>query len=59
MTPETQALRKDLLTLVGRLYDEDPDTFAPETREVMERWRPAFEEMLRAAGEGVSNCNAT
>jgi cytochrome P450 len=32
----------DLLTLVGRLYDEDESTFAPETIEVMRRWKPVF-----------------
>lgn len=37
----------DILVLVGRLYGEDPSTFAPETVEVMERWRALFEEKLR------------
>jgi len=36
---EAESLRSDCLTLAMRLYSEDPDTFAPETREVMDRWR--------------------
>ena len=35
-------LKNDILTLVGRLYDEDENTFAPETREVMNKWKPVF-----------------
>jgi hypothetical protein len=47
MMSETQAPSEhDILTLVGRLYLEDPETFAPETREVMERWVPRFEESI-------------
>jgi len=41
---ETKDNRKDLeqdcLILALRLMAEDPLTFAPETEEVMSRWRP-------------------
>ena len=40
-------IESDLMTLALRLYGEDPDTFAPETREVMDRMRPKIEAMLR------------
>jgi hypothetical protein len=36
---EIRRLESDCMTLALRLLGEDPDTFAPETREVMERWR--------------------
>lgn len=39
---EIKALKSDILTLVGRLYGESDDTFAPETQEVMRRWSPIF-----------------
>ena len=32
-------LLHDVMTLVMRLYGEDPSTFSPETAEVMDRWR--------------------
>ena len=41
---EADSIKRDLLVLYGRLYLEDPDTFAPETAEVMERWEPIFKE---------------
>jgi hypothetical protein len=37
---------KDCLTLALRLLGEDPATFAPETAEVMDRWRPKCIEVL-------------
>lgn len=40
----TKQLENALLTLVGRLYDEDEDTFAYETLEVMRRWKPVFKD---------------
>lgn len=40
-----EAFRKDILVLVGRLYGEDPDTLAPETRKVMDQWVPEFQRM--------------
>lgn len=40
------ALEKDCLTLCLRLMGENPDTFTPETREVMERWAPKVRELL-------------
>ena len=39
-------LERDCMTLALRLYAEDPDTFAPETREVMKRWRPRVRALL-------------
>ena len=42
-----KALKKDIITLVLRLKGEDPDTFAPETVEVMERWLPKADEILK------------
>lgn len=35
-------LETEILILVGRLYNEDENTFAPETRAVMAKWRPIF-----------------
>jgi len=35
--------------LVGRLYVENPITMAPETAEVMLRWRPRYKRMLEDA----------
>lgn len=41
-------LEDDCMTMALRLLGEDFDTFAPETREVMERWgRKAYEELNR------------
>lgn len=39
-------LKQDCLTMALRLYGEDPDTFSPETAEVMDRWRPRVEALL-------------
>lgn len=36
---ELQQLHQDALTMALRLLGEDEDTFAPETHEVMSRWR--------------------
>ena len=49
-------LEADILTLVGRLYGEDDNSFAPETYEVMKRWRPVFERLyLKAAEEAKTD----
>ena len=40
-------LAADCMTLTLRLMGEDDNTFAPETREVMSRWRPMAEALLR------------
>ena len=40
-------LERDAMTFALLLYSEDPDTFAPETRETMNRWRPRVEALLR------------
>ena len=37
-----EELEKEILILVGRLYDEDPSTFSTETYEVMKKWKPIF-----------------
>jgi len=42
MRQRISQLESDLLILVGRLYGEDDSTFAPETYDVMQRWRPIF-----------------
>ena len=50
MKPRTvEELEKDIITLVLRLKGESPDTFAPETAEVMVRWLPKANEVLRNA----------
>lgn len=36
---ELEGLREDAMTMALRLYGESDDTFAPETIEVMSRWR--------------------
>jgi len=52
---EKETLEKDCITLAMRLYGEDPSTFAPETAEVMDRWRPRCEAAFREATE-AGNC---
>lgn len=37
---ELDLLYRDAATMAARLVFEDPSTMAPETREVMKRWRP-------------------
>lgn len=44
---EIRQLEADCLTLALRLYSEDPDSFGPETREVMARWTPKIQALLR------------
>ena len=44
---ERDRLAADCMTLTLRLMGEDDNTFAPETREVMSRWRPMAEALLR------------
>ena len=48
-------LESDILTLVGRLYGEDDNSFAPETYEVMKRWRPTFERLYLKANEAKND----
>ena len=43
---EITRLRADCITMALRLYGESPDTFSPETRECMNRWRPEVEDLL-------------
>ena len=40
------ALDSDCMTLALRLYGEDDATLAPETMEVMDRWRPRVAALL-------------
>jgi hypothetical protein len=40
-------LERDCMTLVLRLLSEDPNTFSPETHEVMERWKPKAWEIIK------------
>ena len=39
-------LYMDAMTMAMRLMGEDDDSFAPETREVMARWRPRVLEYI-------------
>ena len=43
-------LEHDVITLALRLYGEDENTFSPEAYDVMKRWKPEVEKMLK---EGV------
>lgn len=47
MQQRIDALEEDCMTLALRLLGEDFDTFAPETREVMERWGKKAHELLQ------------
>ena len=40
-------LEGDIMVLVGRLYEEDEATFAPDTWAVMHKWRGKFEALLK------------
>ena len=40
-------LERDAMTLALRLFSEPDDTFALETLEVMRRWRPRCETILK------------
>lgn len=40
-------MRLDAMTLALRLMGESDDSFAPETRDVMKRFRPMCEALLR------------
>jgi hypothetical protein len=44
-------LQKDALTMALRLMGEDEDSFSPECREVMERWRPKCLEAIKEAAK--------
>ncbi len=47
LVAKIEELERDCMTLALRLYGEDDNTFAPETREVMARWRPRAEALLQ------------
>ena len=51
MNLREKELTYDILVLVGRLYGENPDTFSPETAEVMRRWRTRYKQMLDDAAQ--------
>ncbi len=40
-------LEGDIMVLVGRLYEEDEATFAPDTWAIMHKWRSKFEALLK------------
>ncbi len=44
-----QELESDCMTLALRLYGEDENTFAPETKRVMDKWRPRCAALLNKA----------
>jgi len=44
-----EELQQDALTMALRLLGEDANSFSPECREVMDRWRPIAERVLNAA----------
>lgn len=43
-----EQIERDAMTMALRLFSEDPATFSPETREVMERWHPRVEALLQS-----------
>ena len=43
---QTKQLETDAMIMALRLYCEDPETFAPETADVMLRWRTKVEEHI-------------
>lgn len=47
MTAAARELERDCMTLALRLYAERPETFAPETLAVMDKWRPRVEALIR------------
>ena len=50
---ENNQLYRDALTMATRLYLESDDTFAPETLEVMARWRLIVDANLKRAERGL------
>ena len=42
----SRELERDAMHMALWLYSQDPDTFAPELREVMERWKPRVKALL-------------
>jgi hypothetical protein len=46
---EIKQLRKDALIMVLRLLGEDEETFSPEVKIVMDRWRPIARAALQQA----------
>ena len=46
LMPAAQQLERDAMHMALWLYSQDPDTFAPELREVMERWKPRVKALL-------------
>ena len=40
-------LEGDIMVLVGRLYEEDEATFAPDTWAIMHKWRSKSEALLK------------
>lgn len=52
---EVEGLRRDILTLVGRVYGEDESTYAPETAEVMRRWESQWHREYQRQVEEVAH----
>ena len=50
-----EGLKMDALTMALRLLGESEETFSPECREVMDRWRPIA---LRVLGDASQPPNA-
>lgn len=55
--PAEPAPSEDAITLAFRLYGEDPDTFAPETRAVMDKLRPIVTARLNGAHYSEEPCS--
>lgn len=45
---EIAALKKDRIILAMRVWGESPETYSPETNEVMERMEPLIQELFKA-----------
>ena len=58
LSPEAKyiKLEADAMTMALRLYGESDDTFAPETIEVMSRWRPKVEKLLKGDTGTAPSC---
>lgn len=46
-----EKMENDILVLTLRLMGEDPDTFSPEVRDVLERWIPEAKRILKGERE--------
>jgi len=46
-----ESIKKDALVMALRLLGENEDTFSPECREAMSRWRPIAMRVLSSASQ--------